>query len=156
MQQFVDGQDGIVLDIAGMHGRNLFIPNEHQRIRCMDCQAGVEDFCQLLSLELGQSRTADLCAVQKSLVGRGADGIQIISHTKSQTQIFDRVGQCFLAGAMHECSDIAVQCRRCVQRFDVQVTDLAAAPQAFLCQILMMPEHLGIGLEGGRVVVLTG
>ena len=145
MQQLVDGQHRIVLGVTGVGCGHFLVPDKQQRVRRMHGEARVQDVCQLLALQLRKCGTTDLGTVEQGFVGRHADGIQIATHAKSQTEVFSRVRHSFIAGTFHEFVGIAIQGGSHIQRLNVQFADLTAAPYALLGQPLVMAEHFGVG-----------
>ena len=156
MQKLIHRKDRVVPQITGVSRRNLFIPDKEQCLRGVQSQAGIQDICQILALKLRQSSSADLRTIQKGLVCRGTDGIQVSTDAQCQTKIGCGVNHCILTDARRKVRGLAEQRRAGVQGFNVQLVDLTAAPGGALAQRFVIGEHCRVGVKRDCIVVVTG
>ena len=122
----------------------------------MDCQTGIEDIGQFLTAELGECAAVDLRTIQQGLVGRRTDRIDLSVHVQCEAEVFDSICDSLLTGACGKGRGVTIQRRGAVQRFHMQVLDLAGFPTGAYAKCLVVAEHRRVVVEGGGVVVVTG
>ena len=115
-QQFIHRKYGIILLVAGMGCRDLFLPNQQKSFIVVHGQAGIEHTGQLLTAEFGQCGAADLCTIQQRLVGCRAQRIENTIHLQCEAEVFDGIRDRVQGGSRCECSRVTAQGRGSIQR----------------------------------------
>ena len=155
VQKLVDGEHGIIRLVAGVDGRDLFVPDEYQRLGLEMAEEGVQYLGKLILRELGQTVAADLGAIQKAFVGGVPHGVELAVAADGKTQVVESVLHSGLAGAGGKGGESGEVACAPDEGLYMELVDSAAGPETSLAEILVIAVDLGEAGEGGGITVLT-
>ncbi len=155
IEEPVDREDRVVRLIAGVDCGDLFVPNQDKGFGTEMAEEGVEDLGKLGFRELVEPGTADLCAVEQTLVGGLAHGVEFAVKLDRETEIVDGVLHGLNTDAGSKVGQTGEAERVFLQRLDVELVYRASGPCAAVTELLLIPEELGVASEGGGIGVLT-
>ena len=142
--------------ITGVGSGDLFLPNQQKSFIVVHSQACIEYAGKLFAAEFGKCSAADLCPIQQGLIRCGPNGIDLPINLNCKAKILDSVFHRICTGAGRECSRIAIQRGRRIQRNHMEVFDLTSMPMGADTQCLVIAEHRRVVVKGSCVVVVTG